>query len=435
MHSNTALKAKYDSVILSVQPLGALPFQLHSELIRDKALTDSKTKSQEVASPKDELAVSANQNQGNNSLKESTSESVPTEITSVLELTATKALNWITRAALPKMSPHEYSPSKSKSLPLELSSHATDTSTSEMGESWERKNEFKRDTKSLNDIEKLLEKHKNIYCDAKSSRIDSDHIISPTESLRSSMGSQYGPLSFLSNFTSRFDAGRTESNENQSFLSPSMTSSVTSLVNKFFLFGANLSPRQAYRKGVTEYNFEEDQSDLSKKLENEKASDSIDQVLKDETAIEPVKILTKKEKQSTPETETVEDVTLRNKPKNQSPTKRVSFDIVNLFDKLLLPSAKENVEKPADESKSRWSWGLGTKHEVSRAKVKTAPKSKIPVVNRNQSTKSTDTTVKVGQSKEAVGVIPPPKPPRVLQQDSKNGKGKTRAGTQNSASV
>ena len=154
LHSNTVLKAKYDSVILSVQPLATLPFQLHSEFIRDKALMDYKMKSQEIANSKDELVASTIQIQGNNSLNEPITESVPTEVTSVLELTATKASNWITRTALPKLSPHKYSPSKSKSLPLELSSHVTDSSTNEMADSFKR---MQRETKSLNDIEKLME--------------------------------------------------------------------------------------------------------------------------------------------------------------------------------------------------------------------------------------------------------------------------------------
>ena len=437
LHGNTVLKAKYDSVILSVQPLAALPFQLHSEFIRDKALMDSKTKSQEMASSKDEIMASANQIQGNNSLNEPITDSVPTEMTSVLELTAAKALNWITKTALPKLSPHEYSPSKSKSLPLELSSHVTDISTNEMADSYGRDG-LTRETKSLNDIEKLMEKHQNVYCDAKSSRIDSDHIISPTESMRSSLGSQYGPLSFFSNFTSRFDTSKTETSENQSILSPSMTSSVTSLVNKFFQFGANLSQRQAYRKGVTEYNFEDqsespdDKSGSQEKTENEKASDDADKILKDEIASEPVEKLI--ENQSTPKAEIAEEPQSRNKSKVPSPSKRVSFDIVNLFDKLLLPSAKDSGEKPVKENKSRWSWGLGTKHEVSKAKVKKLPKSKIPVtLNRNQSAKSTDTTSKNSPSKMAAGVVPPPKPPRLQSQDSKDGKRNTRAVTHSSS--
>lgn len=447
LHSNTVLKAKYDSVILSVQPLGALPFQLHSEFIKEKALTDSKMKSQEMASSKDNLLASANQIQGNNSLNEPTNDSVPTEITSVLELTATKALNWITKTALPKMSPHEYSPSKSTSLPLDLSSQAIDLncSTNEMSESYRL---LQRETKSLNDIEKLLEKHKDNYCDAKSSRIDSDHIISPTESMRSSQGSQYGPLSFLSNFTSRFDSGKTETSLNQSSLSPSMTSSVTSLVNKFFQFGANYSQRQAYKKGVTEYNFEEDQSELSEKLENEKAPKNTELVLKEEIATEPV--IEFNEKQSTtvasPVAKISEEVKLRNKTKLPSPEKsspkRVSFDIVNLFDKLLLPKSKDKAEKPVNESKSRWSWGLGTKHEVSRAKVKKVPKSKIPVtLNRNQSTKSTENSAgsqstKDAQKQETGGVTPPPKPPRVQQQEEiASGRGNLRTLNENSSTT
>ena len=437
LHSNTVLKAKYDSVILSVQPLAALPFQLHSEFIKEKALTDSKTKSQEMANSKDNLMASANQNQGNNSLNEPTNDSVPTEITSVLELTATKALNWITKTALPKMSPHEYSPSKSTSLPLDLSNQASDLncSTNEMSESYNEKDRLlQRETKSLNDIEKLLEKHKEVYCDAKSSRIDSDHIISPVESMRSSQSSQYGPLSFFSNFTNRFDTGKAETSL-QTSLSPSMTSSVTSLVNKFFQFGASLSQRQAYRKGVTEYNFEEEQSELSEKLENEKASKDTEPVLKEETVTEPVNETNEEKPSATvtnSDTETSEEVKLRNPTKvpgaEKNSPKRVSFDIVNLFDKLLLPSSKEAVEKPVSESKSRWSWGLGSKHEVSRAKVKKVPKSKIPVtLNRNQSGKNTDTGACTAQKQETVGVVPPPKPPRMQQQqDSSSGRGNSR---------
>ena len=435
LHSNTVLKAKYDSLILSVQPLATLPFQLHSEFIRDKALMDSKMKSQEMANSKDELVASTNQIQGNNSLNEPITESVPTEVTSVLELTATKALNWITKTALPKLSPHEYSPSKSKSLPLELSSHVTDSPTNEMADSFNR---IQRETKSLNDIEKLMEKHKNVYCDAKSSRIDSDHIISPSESMRSSLGSQYGPLSFFSNFTSRFDTSKTENTDNQSILSPSMTSSVTSLVNKFFQFGANLSQRQAYRKGVTEYNFE-DQSEIpeekpgsSEKVENEKDSDDADQILKEKIISDPVVDLT--ENQSVPKTDTKEDNKSGHKSKVPSPSKRAGFDIVNLFDKLLLPSTKDSGVKPVKESKSRWSWGLGSKQDVNKAKVKKLPKSKIPVtLNRNQSAKSTDTTSKNSSCKMAAGVTPPPKPPRLIPEDSKSGKGNTRGVTQSSS--
>ena len=427
LHSNTVLKAKYDSVVLSVQTLAALPFQLNSDFIKEKALSDSKIKAQEMASSKEDMSSLANQNQGNNSLNEITNESVPTEITSVLELTATKALNWITKAALPKMSPQDFSPSPSKSmsLPLDLSSQITDSniSTNEMSET-ESCDEFgkllKRDTKSCNDIERLLEKHKDIYGDAKTSRIDSDHIISPTESMRSSQGSQYGPMAFFSNLTSKFDSVKTE---NQTTPSPSMTSSVTSLVNKFFQFGASLSQRQAYRKGVTEYNFEEDQSRPGEvhAVESDKDTDVLDKVLVNNDVSEPVS--QSEEKQSGHVTETTEAVKLRKKAKLSSPdktsSKRVSFDIVNLFDKLLLPSSKDGTEKPANESKSRWSWGLGSKHEISRAKVKKVAKSKIPVtLNRSQSPKHIgNPSVREagqGQGKQpSVGVTAPPKPPRV----------------------
>ena len=436
LHSNSVLKAKYDSVIMSVQPLATLPFQLHSEFIRDKALMDSKMKSQEMANSKEELMASANQKQGNNSLNEPTTDSVPTEVTGVLELTATKALNWITKTALPKLSPHEYSPSKSKSLPLELSSHVTDSSTNEMADSFNGRDRIQRETKSLNDIEKLMEKHKNVYCDAKSSRIDSDHIISPSESMRSSLGSQYGPLSFFSNLTSRFDTSKTENTENQSVLSPSMTSSVTSLVNKFFQFGANLSQRQAYRKGVTEYNFEdqsealEEKSESSEMVENEKASDDCDQNVKEEITSDPVDILA--ENQSVARAEKSEDSQSAKRSKVPSPSKHAGFGIVNLFDKLLLPNAKDSGVKQVKENKSRWHWGLGSKPEVDRVKVKKLPKSKIPVtLNRNQSAKNTETTSKNSSScKVAAGVVPPPKPPRLLSEDNKSVKGNTRGITQ-----
>ena len=430
LHSNTVLKAKYDSVILSVQTLAALPFQLHSEFIKEKALSDSKIKSQEMTSSKEDLFFSANQTQGNNSLNEPANESVPTEITSVLELTATKALNWITKTALPKMSPQDSSPSKSRSLPLDLSTSLTDSkcSVSEMSESGDGTGKLlRRETKSCNDMEKILEKHKGIYCDAKASRIDADHIISPSESMRSSLGSQYGPMAFLSTLTSKFDSSKTE---NQTTPSPSMTSSVTSLVNKFFQFGANLSQRQAYRKGVTEYNFEEEQSVPCEKVDIEK---TLDKAPSNVAVTEPV--TQSEENQSSHVTETVEEVKLRNKTKLPSPektsSKRVSFDIVNLFDKLLLPSSKDNTEKPVNESKSRWSWGLGTRTEVSRAKVKKVAKSKIPVtLNRNQSPKHTGQQSTREGSSPAVrqgAVIPPPKPPRVQQKQGSDSRRVTQS--------
>lgn len=360
VHSNTALKKHYDDVITSIQQLSVLPFHLDMAFIREKALTDSKFKSQEMIGSADGMIMSpTNQKEG---LDSTANDSLARARSSVLDFSASKALNWLANAALPKkqtpQTPTEGSDlltSRSKSeateankrnLDLECPANFSSVSSNEAsGYSQRRKNQY----------EHLSGVRKDTYIDAKISTVDCDPIISPSESLRSSISSQTGFTSLFSTMAARLG----ENPINQS-LTQSMTSSASSLVTRLTGIKLGTSPSQkTYKKGVTEYNFE-DNAASEKEAENE---NSVEKDVVDDSDICEVKLREKKA-----DTDEVD----RN-------SKRVSFDIVNLFDKLLLPSSKPEKKevKPASRipvPTNRWSWNFGIPKFTSQ-QSKTIPKA------------------------------------------------------------
>ncbi|XP_045185208.2 uncharacterized protein LOC123543184 isoform X2 [Mercenaria mercenaria] len=427
VHSNSALKKQYEDLITSLQKLAVLPFHMDMEFIKEKALTDSKLKAQLMIGSSDAIGTNvANQSTGSDS---SANQSSSKEVSSMFELTASKALSWLANAALPRRrtpSDSDLSDSRSRSETIDSANQMIDSNStsSQISGSFSFQDDTEKDIeKPVKQIlENLSEKQLLVYKDARISSVDCDPIILPSDSLRSSQNSQTGFASLFSTMAARLG----ENTANQS-LTQSMTSSASSLVTRLtgLQFG---SSQKTYKKGVTEYKFAEETE--KKTVENE---------LK---PVEKVKENSEAEDQK-PEVE----VKLREKSSDSSSenrnSKRVSFDIVNLFDKLLLPSSKPEKKDTKPVSRiprptNRWSWSFGI------SKTNPTPASKLPkastdtdlkkqprkgvikhepAVNRSEhfpkgNAKQTEKVVsKNGKPVRNVAskVSAPPKPPRLVQ--------------------
>lgn len=420
VHSSSALVKQYDDLIVSLQKLAVLPFHMDMEFIKEKALTDSKLKAQEMVGSSEGMAtITANQSNASDS---SISQGSSKEATSVLEITASKALSWLANAALPKRrmpSDTDLSCARSRSEKNDSANQMIDSNSTSSQTSGsfsfhdDVEKEFENTAKQV--LENLSEKQQHIYKDARISSVDCDPIISPSDSLRSSQSSQTGFVSLFSTMAARLG----ENTANQS-LTQSMTSSASSLVTRLtgIQFG---SSQKTYKKGVTEYKFSDD------KKSNEKEENPSDVSEKSDM-------------------ENHEDVKLREKRSegdaDNRNSKRVSFDIVNLFDKLLLPSAKPEKKEVKPVSKiprptNRWSWSFGisktnpgspsklpkastdTDIKEHPRKLGTRPE---PVVNKNEhfpkrNGKQIEKGTKASKPSKPVSskVSGPPKPPRLVQ--------------------
>lgn len=427
VHSDTALKTQYDDLITSIQKLCVLPFHMDMEYIQQKALTDLKLKSQEMIGSFDDMATNSVP------LDSSPNQRSPKEVSSVLEITASKALNWLAKAALPKKK-------AASDCDLSITKSETFESTSQMIDSNSTANQisgsfsFHEDADKDLDLltkqvpENLSEMQQLLYTDARISSVDCDPIISPSDSLRSSQSSQSGFVSLFSTMAARLG----ENSASQS-LTQSMTSSASSLVTRLTGLQFGSSSQKTYKKGVTEYKFADDN-------EHEKKST--------ETAAKGAENVNDVKDKSGNETDKAEsDVKLREKNSDESSesrnSKRVSFDIVDLFDKLLLPSAKQEKKEVKPVSKiprptSRWSWSFGLS-KVTTSSPKQMPKASTdtdlakrpnksvtksePVVPRNEhfpkrSAKVGEKLTKTGKPSRLVAsskVSAPPKPPRLVQ--------------------
>ena len=420
VHSDTTLKKHYDDLVTSIQPLAMLPFQLNSDFIRDKALTDSKLKSQDLIGSLD--GSLSNKNTGCSKGIEPTNESLA-ETTSMLELTASKALSWLASAtgSFPKRR-SDLSDSRSKSFDSVKPMEESSTSVGVMSGS----NSYPGDDKT----HKLSDIQEERYKDAKLSRVDLDHIISPSQSIiKSSQGSQGSLSSLFSAVAAKLDYDKGTNSSSQT-LNQSMTASATSLVSKLFQFGGNTGSKQtAYKKGVTEYNFEEEQRRESLKNQNETVGDTNVSV-KTESNDSSVKDCEEK----------VAELTKQNEPSDKRNSKRVSFDIVNLFDKLLLPQNGRQETKPASRipvPTNRWSWSFGSS-KANTVAPSSAPTSSSSIKSPKTQIKSdTDIHKKEHFPKKAIQLgdktrgtnaksqkldkcktAPPPKPPRLVSSPS-----------------
>ncbi|KAL4216661.1 Rab GTPase binding [Mactra antiquata] len=433
VHANKALKKQYDDLLVSIQRLAVLPFHMDMEFIKEKALSDSKFKSQEmIGSSEGGYTTPANQSNSSDPLA---NQNTLKAQTSVLELTATKALNWLTNATMAKKRSssdlEESSGSASKSDTIDSANQMTDSNnTDQMNGSlgFDAEMMYQKQEKKL---ENLTEKQQQIYKDAKTSAVDCDPIISQTDSLRSSQSSQTGFVSLFSTMAARLG----ENQSGQQSLTSSMTSSASSLVTRLtgIQFGGN--SQKTYKKGVTEYKFAEDvKSDKMATPENESAekSDNKDKSVEKDSEVE-VKLRPKTE-------ETGE----------KRDSKRVSFDIVNLFDKLLLPSAKPEKKDAKPVSRipvptNRWSWSFGISKPNTTTKLpkastdtdlQTSPKKTVTKNEQNkehfpkrnnkpQNEKITKggKSAKTGSStRGSTNVSAPPKPPRLVQSAPSNGR-------------
>lgn len=423
VHSNSALKKQYEDLIASIQKLAVLPFHMDMEFIKEKALTDSKFKAQEMIGSSDAIATTvANQS--------TSSDSSTKEVTNMLEITASKALSWLANATLPRKrtaSDSDLSESRSRSETVEPADQMVDSNStsSQMSGSFsfneDAEQEAERPYKEI--LENLRENQQLIYKDARLSSVDCDPIISPSDSLRSSQNSQTGFVSLFSTMAARLG----ENTANQS-LTQSMTSSASSLVTRLtgYQFG---SSQKTYKKGVTEYKFADGTEKESKTVEKELNKDeNVKETLEADDQKSEVKL---REKNS--------DSTNENRN-----SKRVSFDIVNLFDKLLLPSAKPEKKdaKPASRiprPTNRWSWSFGISKtnptpvpgtKLTKAStdtnIKEQPRKSLmkhesvvnksehfPKRNAKQAEKSTKSTKPVRNATSKVSG--PPKPPRLVQ--------------------
>ncbi|XP_060551095.1 uncharacterized protein LOC132712696 isoform X2 [Ruditapes philippinarum] len=425
VHSNTALKKQYDDLVTSIQKLAVLPFHMDMEFIKEKALTDSKFKAQEMTGSSD--AIATNVTNQSISSESSANQSSSKEVTSMLEITASKALSWLANAALPKKktsSDSDLSESRSRSETIDSANPMLDSNStsSQVSGSFsfneDAEQEVEKPYKQI--LENLRENQQLIYKDARLSCVDCDPIISPSDSLRSSQNSQTGFVSLFSTMAARLG----ENTANQS-LTQSMTSSASSLVTR--LTGYQFGSARTYKKGVTEYRFADDSEKDNKTVEKEQ---NAEEIVKETPEVGEQKTEVKLREKNTESS---------NENRN---SKRVSFDIVNLFDKLLLPSAKPEKKDAKPVSRiprptNRWSWSFGISKtspvpvsKLTKAStdsdIKVQPRKSVskhePVTNKNEhfpkrNAKQTEKSVKSTKpvKNSASKVSGPPKPPRLVQ--------------------
>ncbi|XP_052785578.1 uncharacterized protein LOC128221157 isoform X2 [Mya arenaria] len=400
VHSPTALKKHYDDMITSLGKMSVLPFHLDMTFIKEKALTDSKFKSQEMTnSDTGMVEVAANQN---------ADVDTPTNLTpsrsrpSMLDFSASKALNWLANATISRMQ---------SSVDVTDSKFKTSDSTNESTDSDCSTNQVPELTNVLDDNDEVISKtikpkyelsesQRQLYSDAKLSQLDVDPFISQNESLRSSISSATGFTSLFSTLSARL--GENKSNQSRSgeqsisqSLTQSMTSSASSLMLR--LTGIKLgSSQKTYKKGVTDYSFQDEIT----KNEPVKSENPDMKVNQSDNAENPANENEASKKAVNEEKGDKEiEVKFREKKPDaqacENRNKRVSFDIVKMFDKLLLPGSnpegKPTQPKPVSKipvPKNRWSWNFGI------------TKSTSPAISENQSTlskASTDTDLKTQQ--------------------------------------
>ncbi|WAR29407.1 RUSC2-like protein, partial [Mya arenaria] len=387
VHSPTALKKHYDDMITSLGKMSVLPFHLDMTFIKEKALTDSKFKSQEMTnSDTGMVEVAANQN---------ADVDTPTNLTpsrsrpSMLDFSASKALNWLANATISRMQ---------SSVDVTDSKFKTSDSTNESTDSDCSTNQVPELTNVLDDNDEVISKtikpkyelsesQRQLYSDAKLSQLDVDPFISQNESLRSSISSATGFTSLFSTLSARL--GENKSNQSRSgeqSISQSLTQSMTSSASSLML----------RLTGVTDYSFQDEIT----KNEPVKSENPDMKVNQSDNAENPANENEASKKAVNEEKGDKEiEVKFREKKPDaqacENRNKRVSFDIVKMFDKLLLPGSnpegKPTQPKPVSKipvPKNRWSWNFGI------------TKSTSPAISENQSTlskASTDTDLKTQQ--------------------------------------
>ena len=144
--------------------------------------------------------------------------------------------------------------------------------------------------------------------------------------------------------------------------------------------------------GVTEYSFTEESNNVAENVTNQ-STPAVEPVINTE---KPVRPLADCEIKSDKPVTVTGEVRLREKKPDAVATEnrsKHSFDIVKMFDKLLLPNNKQEEKQPVNKpvsripvARNRWSWNFGL-----------ATKSPTATDNQNQSKlpkASTDTDIK-----------------------------------------
>ncbi|KAL3885334.1 hypothetical protein ACJMK2_025405 [Sinanodonta woodiana] len=351
--ANGCLKNSYDSMIFSLQPLSILPFQLSVDFVRDRCLKQKQNRplvtglstavdESKMASQKTSIDFSSCSNKSSIDNENATASILgslgsPTTAgqASVLEKTAVKAFNWLAKAALPQRKPVNDDTFKTKSSPSDSLCAVTDSYQRQESSGKERpqpQQTFVRQSKSLGEL-------------------DSKTQDKPSESLRSisiptaagMAAEQKDPVCSFEKKTMRLDLEEQSIPEsNQPVTSPS------GLLQKIANLGSSWTQKQAYRKGVTEYNFE-----AGALAEGKRAITEID------TAQAQIYGNEKNQIGKNTALKSHQNETLKLGPKGflksdttESP-KKGAFDIINLFDKLLLPTKADQEKARAN---SRWSW-------------------------------------------------------------------------------
>jgi len=220
-------------------------------------ISDSKFKSQEVM-PSVVAMTTLPANQMSPTEDSPANEKAAHTRTSLMEFSASKALNWLTGATMSrKTSGDDISDSK-----LQTSDKLSKTSVDLNGcrDKFDSNLEAKeKSRKSRNPKPVLTEPQKKVYSDARLSNVDVDPFIPQNESLRSSTSSMTGFSAIFTalsarlgeNFVNQSNTSLRSCDQTSSqSLSQSMTSSATSLMSRLTGLNLGASPSQkTYKKG------------------------------------------------------------------------------------------------------------------------------------------------------------------------------------------
>ncbi|KAK3577364.1 hypothetical protein CHS0354_008460 [Potamilus streckersoni] len=347
------LKNGYESMIISLQPLSILPFQLSVEFMRDwhfkhkqnrPLVTGLNTTLEEtkmdLASQKTSIDLSLCTNKPSIDNENATASILgslgsPTNAgqANVLEKTAAKALNWLAKAALPLKKPINDDAFKTKS-------DCATTDLYQRHESYEKgrpQQIFVRQSKSLGELDSEMQ-------DKSSNGLRSMSVPSAAGMAEE----QTDPFCSLQRKSMRLNLEEESIPETDQ-----LVTSPSGLLQKIASLGSSWTQKQAYRKGVTEYSFE-----AGALTEGKRPIDEVDTVQVQICGNEKNQIgrnIALKSHQN--ETIKLTQKSALNSDLTESP-KKGAFDIINLFDKLLLPAKAEQEKARAN---SRWSWTANIK--------------------------------------------------------------------------
>lgn len=329
--ANTILREEYEEMTISLQPLAILPFQLeYSHVTINQPITVDCNSNTTLSLPEESHV---------NAAPSLASRFADEKQRHQLEMSAVKAWKWISKST---QKIQEEAASKFSQLGKNLSTKngSVDNLKAESHDDGEYRprsvgsllgtDTDEKTTDAIRVIqdgkEKKDSKHKDLNNKAYKIMVDNEFLLDGDHAETLTYGNK----------------------EN--------SSTKTSLKKK--LFRQN-KEKSAYKKGITEYSFDSElDAEEDEAKENEDEIEETSEQLRDENIAEPSRKVMAGSEPSTSTAVPLENQTTVKSKLVTTSAKSASFDVINFFDKLLLPQKQDKI-------KSRWSWTQGVREKLS----------------------------------------------------------------------